>query len=264
MFCLSFLSRDRTTAPGYRPCRCRHRCSCRHCRPKPPPPPLASCLAGCRVNFFHAAMSHLSPLLAALLPLILPLSPLLSVWLLCHHSSCRHIPCQCLSLHRCLSFLRSRASCPAGCRIDSPWRAGRGRRITWGRRLLLSPSRCLLLCCSCTSCLVCCCVASPHVIASPACTSASHCAITSRSAALAPLACHRRRTAIRWLIVALLSAIRFCHHMPSCDRQCSRCWPLSPIIVFHRRHRHHRRHCCCCRAVTTAITITVAKLTIVQ
>ena len=42
---------------------------------------------------------------------------LLSGWLLCHLSSRRCIPCQRLrlSLRRCLSFLCSCASCPAGC-----------------------------------------------------------------------------------------------------------------------------------------------------
>ncbi len=48
--------------------------------------------------------------------------------------------------------------------------------------------------------------------------------------------------------------------MPSCDRQCSCCWLLSPPIVFHRRP--HR--CCCCHQAATAITATtVVKLTIV-
>ena len=55
--------------------------------------------------------------LAAPSPLVLWLLRLLSGWLLCHLSSRRRIPCQrlCLSLRRRLSFLRSRASCLAGC-----------------------------------------------------------------------------------------------------------------------------------------------------
>ena len=66
-------------------------------------------------------MSHMLPLLAAPLPLVLPFSPLLSGWLLCCClSSRRRVPCQRLSLRRCLSVLRSCPSCPAGCRIDSP------------------------------------------------------------------------------------------------------------------------------------------------
>ncbi len=55
--------------------------------------------------------------LAAPLPLVLLLLRFLSGWLLCHLSSCRHIPCQCLRLssrHRLL-FLRSCDSCLAGC-----------------------------------------------------------------------------------------------------------------------------------------------------
>ena len=71
-------------------------------------------------NFPHAATSHLPPLLAAPLPLVLPLSPLLSGWLLHRLSSCHRVLCQRLLLHRHLSFLCSRASCLAGCRIDSP------------------------------------------------------------------------------------------------------------------------------------------------
>jgi hypothetical protein len=34
---------------------------------------------------------------------------------------------------------------------------------------------------------------------------------------------------VGWLVVALLSAVRFRHRMPSCDHQRSRCRPLSPI-----------------------------------
>ena len=71
-------------------------------------------------NFPHAATSHLPPLLAAPLPLIQPLSPLLSSWLLRRLSSRCRVPCQSLLLRRRLSFLRSCASCLAGCCIDSP------------------------------------------------------------------------------------------------------------------------------------------------
>jgi len=53
------------------------------------------------------------------------------------------------------------------------------------------------------------------------------------AAALPPPSCRRPRAAataaVRWLVVALLSAVRFCHRMPSCDHQRSRCRPLSPI-----------------------------------
>jgi hypothetical protein len=61
------------------------------------------------------------------------------------------------------------------------------------------------------------------------------------------------------LVVALLSAIRFRHHMPSCDHQRSCCRPLSPINWLppppppppplpsghHNRLCHHRgqTHC---------------------
>jgi hypothetical protein len=41
--------------------------------------------------------------------------------------------------------------------------------------------------------------------------------------------CRRRRAAVCWLVVALLSAVRFRHRMPSCNHQRSRCRPLSPI-----------------------------------
>jgi hypothetical protein len=67
--------------------------------------------------------------------------------------------------------------------------------------------------------------------------------------------CRHRRAAVHWLVVALLSAVRFCHRMPSCDHQRSRCRPLSPINCLpppppatataagppgrHNRHRHH-------------------------
>ncbi len=71
-------------------------------------------------NFPHAATSHLPPLLAVPLPLVLPLLPLLSGWLLHRLSSCRRIPYQRLLLRRRLSFLCSCASCTAGCCIDSP------------------------------------------------------------------------------------------------------------------------------------------------
>ncbi len=68
--------------------------------------------------------------------------------------------------------------------------------------------------------------------------------------------CCHRRAAVRWLVVVLLSAVRFRHCMPSCDHQRSRCWPLLPINCLappppataaaagppgrHNRHRHHR------------------------
>jgi hypothetical protein len=46
------------------------------------------------------------------------------------------------------------------------------------------------------------------------------------AADLALSRCRRRRATVRWLVVALLSTIRFCHRMPSCDHQRSRCRPL--------------------------------------
>jgi hypothetical protein len=56
------------------------------------------------------------------------------------------------------------------------------------------------------------------------------------------------------LVVALLSAVRFRHYMPSYDHQRSRCWPILPINCLpppptpppplpsgrHNRLRHHR------------------------
>ena len=68
--------------------------------------------------------------------------------------------------------------------------------------------------------------------------------------------CRCRRAAVRWLVVALLSVVRFRHCMPSCDHQHSCCRPLSPMNCLpppppataaaagppgrHNRHRHHR------------------------
>ncbi len=51
-----------------------------------------------------------------------------------------------------------------------------------------------------------------------------------------------------WLVVALLSVVRFCHHMPSCDHWRSCCRPLLPPIVVHRHDHLH----CRCRWATTA------------
>jgi hypothetical protein len=78
--------------------------------------------------------------------------------------------------------------------------------------------------------------------------------------------CRRHCAAVRWLVVALLTAVRFRHHMLSYDRQRSRCRPLSSIFVFHRCHRRHRRHHRCRQAATTATATatTVVKLTIVH
>ena len=81
---------------------------------------LIVALAAPTSNFSHPATSHLPPLLTTPLPLVLPLLPLLSGWLLHHLSSYRRVPCQRLLLRRRLSFLRSCASCTAGCHIDSP------------------------------------------------------------------------------------------------------------------------------------------------
>jgi hypothetical protein len=63
-----------------------------------------------------------------------------------------------------------------------------------------------------------------------------------------------------WLVVALFSAVSFCHRTPSCNRQPSRCWPLLPPIVIH--HRCYR-----CRQAATATTTTatpVVKLTLIH
>jgi hypothetical protein len=63
------------------------------------------------------------------------------------------------------------------------------------------------------------------------------------------------------LVVALLSAVRFRHRMPSCNRQRSRCWTLLPPIVVHRRDR---RRCQCRRAATASTATTVVKLAVVH
>jgi hypothetical protein len=59
----------------------------------------------------------------------------------------------------------------------------------------------------------------------------------------------------------ILSAVRFCHHMPSCNHQRSSCRPLLPPIIVHRCH--HRR-CRCRRAATASTTTTMVKLTVVH
>jgi hypothetical protein len=46
------------------------------------------------------------------------------------------------------------------------------------------------------------------------------------AADLALSRCRRRRAAVRWLVVVLLSAVRFRHRMPSCDRG------LAPRVHF--------------------------------
>jgi hypothetical protein len=83
-------------------------------------------------------------------------------------------------------------------------------------------------------------------------TAATAAAVAVAIAATATGLCFSRR----WLVVALFSAVRFRHRTLSCDRQRSRCRPLSPPIVVYRRHR---RRCRCRRAITT----TVVELTIV-
>ncbi len=66
-----------------------------------------------------------------------------------------------------------------------------------------------------------------------------------------------------WLVVALLSAVRYHHRTPSCDRQRSRCRPLLPPFVVH--HRHCRRcRCRCCRAATASTATAVVKLAVVR
>ncbi len=64
-----------------------------------------------------------------------------------------------------------------------------------------------------------------------------------------------------WLIVALLSANRFCHRTPSCNRQRSHCRPLFPPIIVHRRHC---RRCRCRRAATASTATTIIKLAVVH
>ena len=65
----------------------------------------------------------------------------------------------------------------------------------------------------------------------------------------------RHRASVGWLVVALFSAVRFRLCMLSCDRQCSHCRPLLPIIVFHHRHCRHRCLHRCRRAATTAAAL---------
>ncbi len=65
----------------------------------------------------------------------------------------------------------------------------------------------------------------------------------------------------RWLVVALLSAIHFCHCLPSCDRKRSHRRLLLLPIVVHRRHRQH----CHCHWAATAINATIViKLTVIN
>ncbi len=66
---------------------------------------------------------------------------------------------------------------------------------------------------------------------------------------------------LHWLVVALLSAVSFCHRMPSCDSRRSCCRPLLPPILVHRRHHCHRRSCRChCRRAATIATATTTTL----
>jgi hypothetical protein len=64
-----------------------------------------------------------------------------------------------------------------------------------------------------------------------------------------------------WLVVALFSAVRFRHRMPSCDHQPSRFRPLLPPIVIHCCHRCRYR---CRQAAATTTTTPVVKLTVVH
>ncbi len=53
-----------------------------------------------------------------------------------------------------------------------------------------------------------------------------------------------------WLVVVLFSAACFCLCMPTCNRWCSCCWPLSPSIVDHCPQvvsSPAAAHICCCR-----------------
>ena len=51
--------------------------------------------------------------------------------------------------------------------------------------------------------------------------------------------CRRCRAAVHWLVVALLSAVQFCHRMPSCNCQGCCCRLFLPIIVLHCYHHQH-------------------------
>jgi hypothetical protein len=97
--------------------------------------------------------------------------------------------------------------------------------------------------------------AQPLTLPPPRCRQAAPNVVLSRC-------CHRcsrrRRDAVHWLVVVLLSAVQFRHCMPSCDRQCSYCWPLLPIIVFHRRHRR----CHWAATATAATATTMVELTV--
>jgi hypothetical protein len=79
--------------------------------------------------------------------------------------------------------------------------------------------------------------------------------------AIAPTTNVRLYFSCHWLVVALFSAIRFCHRTSSCDHCRSHCRLLLPPIIVHRCHIH----CCRCRqAATTTTTTPMVKLTVVH
>ena len=85
------------------------------------------------------------------------------------------------------------------------------------------------------------------------------------AADLALLCCHhRRRAAVRWLVVALLSAVQFCHRMPSCNHQRSHCRPLVPISCLPPPPPPPPPLPPGGRAATTAPATTVVELTVVH
>jgi hypothetical protein len=80
-------------------------------------------------------------------------------------------------------------------------------------------------------------------------------AVAITTTTTARLCCSRR-----WLVIVLLSAVRFRHCTPSCNHRCSRRRPLSPPIVVHHCHR---RRCRCCRAATATTATIMIKLTVI-
>ena len=70
--------------------------------------------------------------------------------------------------------------------------------------------------------------AAASALLPPRCRRCAVCRRRTANVAVSPQSCrHRccrcRCSAVCWLIVALLSAVRFCHRMPSCDPQHSHC-----------------------------------------
>jgi hypothetical protein len=126
-------------------------------------PSCASFLAGCHITSCHAAVAARPPVLPPLIappPLIMPLSPLLSGWLLRHLLSCRHLLSTCSSAsHHTAAFHRTPVAPLFWLAVTSPL-------------VMLPPPVCLQLRLSlhrplslrppCASFLAGCCVASHH------------------------------------------------------------------------------------------------------